>query len=77
MSIYFDDVYTVPEIKRIIKEVTGSDTGYTVVYSIENRKAVFTITLDSSLAQYEEEVRLAVEAHFAGASDVVIVVQVE
>lgn len=77
VSIYFDDVYTVPEIKRIIKEVTGSDTGYTVVYSIENRKAVFTITLDNSLAQYEEEVRLAVEAHFVGASDVVIVVQVE
>lgn len=77
VSIYFDDIYTVPEIKKIIKEVTGSDTGYDVVYSIEDKKAVFTITLDSSLAQYEEEIRVAVEAHFAGASDVVIVIEVE
>ena len=77
VSIFFDEVYTVPEIKRIIKNVTGSDTGYTVVYSIQHKKAVFTITLDSSLAQYEEEVRVAVEAHFAGATDVIIVVQVE
>lgn len=77
VSIYFDDYYTVPEIKRIIKEITGSDTGYTVVYSIVNKKAVFTITLDNSLAQYEEEIRVALEAHFAGASDVVIVIEVE
>jgi hypothetical protein len=33
--------------------------------------------LSSSLAQYETEVRLAVEKHFAGADDVVIIVQVE
>ena len=77
VSVYFDDVYTVPEIKRIIAEVTGSETGYTVTYTIENRKAVFTIVLDSSLAQYEDEVRTAVEAHFAGASDVIIIVEVE
>lgn len=77
VSIYFDDIYTVPEIERIIAEVTGSDTGYTVVYSIVNRKAVFTITLDSSLAQYETAVKDAVEAHFAGANDVIIIVQVE
>ena len=77
VSIYFDDLYTVPEIKRIIAEVTGTDTGYTVVYSIVNRKAVFTITLDPSLAAYENEVRVAVEAHFAGANDVIIVVEVE
>lgn len=77
VSIFFDEIYTVPEIKRIIAEVTGSDTGYTVVYSIEHRKAVFTITLDSSLAQYEEEIRLALEAHFAGTTDVIIIVQVE
>ena len=77
VSIYFDDIYTVPEIERIIAEITGTDTGYTVVYSIENRKAVFTITLDSSLAQYEEEIRVALEAHFAGANDVVIVIHVE
>lgn len=77
VSIYFDDIYTVPEIERIIADVTGTDTGYTVVYSIVNRKAVFTITLDSSLAQYENQVRVAVEAHFARASDVIIVVQVE
>lgn len=77
VSIYFDDYYTVPEIKRIIKEITGADTGYTVVYSIVNKKAVFTITLDNSLAQYEEEIRVALEAHFAGANDVVIVIEVE
>lgn len=77
VSIYFDDVYTVPEIKRIIEEVTGSSTGYTVVYSISNRKAVFTITLDSSLASYENEIRVALEAHFAGASDVIIVIEIE
>ena len=77
VSIYFDDIYTVPEIERIIKDVTGEDTGYTVVYSIDHRKAVFTITLDPSLSEYENEVRLAVEAHFAGAKDVIIVVQVE
>lgn len=77
VSVYFDDIYTVPEIERIIADVTGTDTGYTVVYSIEHKKAVFTITLDNSLAQYEDEVRMAVEAHFAGANDVVIIVQVE
>ena len=77
VSIYFDDLYTVPEIEKIIEEVTGSDTGYTVVYSIEGKHAVFTITLDSSLAQYETEVKDAVEAHFIGADDVVIVVEVE
>lgn len=77
VSIFFDDVYTVPEIKRIIAEITGTETGYTVVYSINNRKAVFTITLDSSLASYEDEIRVALEAHFKGASDVVIVIEVE
>ena len=77
VSIFFDETYTVPEIERIVESVTGSDTGYTVTYSIEHRKAVFTITLDSSLAQYENEVRLAVEAHFAGTTDVIIIVQVE
>ena len=77
VSIYFDDVYTVPEIKRIIEEITGTDTGYTVVYSIQNKKAVFTITLDPSLAEYENEIRVALEAHFAGATDVVIVIEVE
>lgn len=77
VSIFFDQIYTVPEIKRIIKDVTGEDEGYTVVYSIEHRKAVFTITLDSSLAQYENEIRVALEAHFAGATDVVIIIEVE
>lgn len=77
VSIYFDELYTIPEIERIITEVTGETEGFTVTYSIEQRKAVFTITLDSSLAQYENEVKFALEAHFAGASDVVIIVQVE
>jgi hypothetical protein len=77
VSIYFDELYTVPAIERIITEVTGETEGFTVTYSIVQRKAVFTITLDSSLAQYENEVRVAVEAHFAGASDVIIIVQVE
>jgi hypothetical protein len=77
VSIFFDDIYTVPEIKRIIAEITGTETGYTVVYSINNRKAFFTITLDSSLASYENEIRVALEAHFKGASDVVIVIEVE
>lgn len=76
VSLNFDNVYTVPIIEDIVEEVTGSSTGFTVVYSIENTKAVFTITLDSSLSQYENEVKLAVEAHFAGTNDVVIVVQV-
>ena len=77
VSLYFDDLYTVPEIERIIADITGTDTGYTVVYSIENKMAVFTITLDPSLAEYEEEIRLALEVHFASASDVIIIVQVE
>lgn len=77
VSIYFDDVYTVPEIKSIIAEITGTETGYTVVYSINHKKAVFTITLDSSLASYENEIRVALEAHFKGASDVVIIIEVE
>ena len=77
VSLYFDDLYTVPEIESIVEEVTGSTTGYSVVYGIENKKAVFTITLDSSLAQYEEAVKDAVEAHFADANDVRIVVVVE
>lgn len=77
VSIYFDDVYTVPEIERIIAEITGTETGYTVVYSINNRKAIFTITLESSLASYENEIRVALEAHFKNASDVVIVIEAE
>lgn len=77
VSLDFDDVYTIPAIENIIEDVTGEDSGYTVVFSIENKKAVFTITLDSSLAQYENEVKNAVEAHFEGANDVIIVVQVE
>lgn len=77
VSLDFDIDYTIPIIESIIEDVTGSSTGYTVTYSIENTKAKFTITLDSSLAQYEDEVRTAVEAHFAGADDVIIVVQVE
>lgn len=77
VSLDFDNTYTVPIINDIIEDVTGSSTGYTVVYSIENSKAVFTITLSSSLAEYENQVRVAVERHFAGADDVVIIVQVE
>lgn len=77
VSIFFDEIYTVPEIERIIEEITGADTGYTVVYSIEHKKAVFTITLDESLAEYEQEIRVALEAHFAGATDVIIVIQVD
>jgi len=77
VALDFDDVYTIPAIENIIEDVTGEDSGYTVVFSIENKKAVFTITLDSSLAQYENEVKNAVEAHFEGANDVIIVVQVE
>lgn len=77
IKLDFDVVYTIPTIENIIKEVTGSDTGYTVTYSIVDKKAVFTITLDNSLALYEDAVREAVEAHFAGTDDVVIIVQVE
>lgn len=77
VSLYFDDLYTVPEIESIIEEVTGSDTGYTVSYVIEQKKVVFTITLDNSLSQYEDAVKDSVEAHFAGANDVIIVVVVE
>lgn len=77
VDLDFDNVYTIPVIEGIIQEVTGETTGYTVVYSLENSKAVFTITLDSSLSSYEEEVKLAVEAHFANTDDVVIIVQVE
>lgn len=74
VELDFDNVYTIPVIESIIEDVTGEDSGYTVVFSFENKKAVFTITLDSSLAQYENEIRIALEAHFAGANDVVIVV---
>lgn len=77
VSLDFDEVYTIPVIENIIKEITGSSTGYTVSYSIENNKAVFTITLDSSLAEYEEEINTALEEHFTGADDVVIVIQTE
>lgn len=77
VSLFFDDVYTIPEIEKIIEEVTGSDTGYYVEYSIENKKAVFTITLDPSLAEYETQIMTALEAHFEGADDVVIVINVE
>lgn len=77
VALDFDNVYTIPVIENIIKDITGEDEGYTVVFSIENKKAVFTITLDSSLAEYETQIRNAVEKHFAGANDVIIVVQVE
>ena len=77
VALDFDNVYTIPVIENIIKDITGEDEEYTVVFSIENKKAVFTITLDSSLAEYETQIRDAVEEHFAGANDVIIVVQVE
>ena len=77
LSLYFDELYTIPIMESIIEEITGTDTGYTVTYTIENKKAVFTITLDNSLAQYEDEILLAEEAHFKGATDVVIIIQVE
>ena len=64
-------------LRELLQTLQGTDTGYTVVYSIENKMAVFTITLDPSLAEYEEEIRLALEVHFASASDVIIIVQVE
>ena len=72
VELDFDNVYTIPVIESIIEDVTGEDSGYTVVFSFENKKAVFTIALDSELAQYENEIRIALEAHFAGANDVVI-----
>lgn len=77
VALDFDNVYTIPVIESIIKEITGEDEGYAVVFSIQNKKAVFTITLDSSLAEYETQIKNAVEEHFAGTNDVVIVVQVE
>ena len=77
VALDFDNVYTIPVMESIIEDITGEDSGYTVVYSFENKKAVFTITLDSSLAQYENEIRIALKAHFAGANDVVIVVETE
>lgn len=77
VSLDFDNIYTIPVINDIIAEITGETTGYTVVYSIVGSKAVFTITLDSSLSEYEDAVRTAVEAHFAGANDVVIIVEVQ
>lgn len=76
VSIYFDEIYTVPEIERIIAEVTGTTTGYTVVYSLDNQKAIFTITLNSSLSQYESEIRYNLEKHFEGADDVVIIINI-
>lgn len=75
VALDFDNVYTIPVIESIIEDVTGEDSRYTVVFSFENKKAVFTITLDSSLAQYENEIRIALESHFAGANDVVIVIE--
>lgn len=77
ISLDFDITYTIPTIEQIIEDVTGSSTGFSVSYSIENNKAVFTITLDSSLAEYEEEINNALEKHFAGASDVEIVIQIQ
>lgn len=77
LSLYFDDIYTIPNMEKIIEDITGTDTGYTITYAIENKKAVFTITLDSSLAQYEEEILIAEEAYFEGASDVIVHIQVE
>lgn len=77
VALDFDNVYTIPTIESIIEDVTGEDSGYTVVFSFENKKAVFTITLDSSLAKYENEIRIALKAHFAGANDVVFVIEVE
>lgn len=77
VALNFDNIYTIPVIEDIIKDITGEDEGYTVVFSIENKKAVFTITLDSSLAEYETQIKNAVEEHFEDASDVIIVVQVE
>lgn len=74
VSLYFDQEYTVPTIENIIKEITGSTTGYTVTYELDeiNNQVIFTITLSSSLASYEEEIQTALNDYFEGTSDVVI-----
>lgn len=73
-SLYFDTTYTVPNINKIIEEVTGSTTGYTVTYTLDEieRKAIFTITLSSSLASYEQKIKRALDVYFAGTTDIVI-----
>ena len=73
-SLYFDTTYTVPNINKIIEEVTGSTTGYTVTYTLDEieKKAIFTITLSSSLASYEQKIQRAIDIYFAETTDVVI-----
>ena len=38
VELDFDNVYTIPTIESIIEDVTGEDSGYTVVFSFENKK---------------------------------------
>lgn len=76
VSTNFDDIYTVPEIERIVESIVGS-VGWTVTYSIQNKVANFVVTMDSALANKKQEVEDALLEHFAGASDVTVTVVIQ
>lgn len=71
----FDTTYTVPEITRVVHEITNSND-FTVTYQFQDLKSVFTVTLDSSLASYEQDVTDALEEIYGDDADVEIIVVV-
>jgi len=75
ISLYFDELYTVPAIESVVEEITSS-SDFEITYEIVDKKSVFTITLDSSLSSYEDEVRAVLTEKYAPSADVVIVVEV-
>ena len=74
-SLYFDEAYTIPTMENTVSEITGS-YDFTIDYEIIENKAVFNVTLDASLSQYETEVQEALDLQYSESPDVVIQVTV-
>lgn len=74
-SSNFDTTYTVPEITRVVNEITNSED-FTVQYQFDGNKSIFTVTLDPSLSSFEQEVTDTLEDIYGEDADVQIIVVV-
>lgn len=66
---YFEEREMVPEIKKIVKEITGSDF-FTVTYFYEYNSVWFVVELDPQLEEYQAEVQAALDEKYAGQDDI-------
>lgn len=75
VNVNFDNDYTKPHIESVVHEITGSNN-FTVSYSFDGEHAVFTVTLDSSLSSFKDEVEETLDDIYRNADDIEIVVVV-